>query len=41
MNGHEDFIQVPFDIQYGAICGVRYAERFIPRGFRPTTRILP
>lgn len=29
------------DVQYGAICGVQYAERFIPRGFRPTTRILP
>lgn len=29
------------DVQYGAICGVPYAERFIPRGFRPTTRILP
>lgn len=29
------------DVQYGAICGVAYAERFIARGFRPTTRILP
>lgn len=29
------------DVQYGSICGVQYAERFIPRGFRPTTRILP
>lgn len=29
------------DIEYGAICSVNYAERFMPRGFRPTTRILP
>jgi len=29
------------DIEYGAICGVSFAERFIPRGFRASTRILP
>ncbi|MGJ3240341.1 MAG: PIG-L deacetylase family protein [Anaerolineae bacterium] len=29
------------DMQYGSICGVQYAERFIPRGFRLTERILP
>lgn len=29
------------DTQYGAIASVQFAERFIPRGFRPTERILP
>lgn len=29
------------DVEYGAICGVPYAERFVARGFRPTTRLLP
>ena len=29
------------DIQYGSICGVDYAERFVARGFRPTKRLLP
>jgi len=29
------------DAQYGAICGVPYAERFLARGFRPTMRLLP
>lgn len=29
------------DVHYGGICGVAYAERFMPRGFRPTARLLP
>lgn len=29
------------DAHYGGICGVAYAERFMPRGFRPTKRLLP
>lgn len=29
------------DRSYGGICGVDFAERFVPRGFRPTKRLLP
>jgi LmbE family N-acetylglucosaminyl deacetylase len=29
------------DIALGIQCGVRYAERFVPRGFRTTERLLP
>lgn len=29
------------DQSYGAQCGVPYAERFVPRGFRTATRLLP
>jgi hypothetical protein len=29
------------DQAIGAQCGVPYAERFVPRGFRATTRLLP
>ncbi|MEM7531271.1 MAG: PIG-L family deacetylase [Chloroflexota bacterium] len=29
------------DIAKGQQCGVKYAERFVPRGFRPITRLLP
>jgi hypothetical protein len=25
----------------GQQCGALYAERFVPRGFRPTVRLLP
>jgi LmbE family N-acetylglucosaminyl deacetylase len=29
------------DASYGAQCGVAYAERFVPRGFRANERVLP
>ena len=29
------------DRALGQQCGVDLAERFVPRGFRPTTRLLP
>ncbi|MBN1562724.1 MAG: PIG-L family deacetylase [Anaerolineae bacterium] len=32
---------IPRDRSYGAQCGVAYAERFVPRGFRPKERLLP
>ncbi len=31
----------PRDLSYGAQCGVTYAERFVPRGFKPSKRLLP
>ena len=32
---------IPRDISHGAQCGVAYAERFVPRGFRSKEQLLP